>query len=168
MLGMEHPRAAAAYPHRVARGLPPPRDNDDDLVAFIHPAASASSLRRVRLDMLRETCPEDMDVDPTPPRQHPRPPSAWVIFAPPLGLCFGVVALAAFHSLVGAPLGPEFAAEVWGFAKLAIWPTVASTAIGAYVHMQHRAAQPPSLRAGPGASLSGIRVLQGRRREDKE
>ncbi len=111
-----------------------------------------------------------MEIDPTPPRPNPpRYPSAWVIFAPPLGLCFGVVALAAFHTLVGSPLGPEFAAEVWGMAKLAIWPTVASTAIGAYVHMQHRAAAtPPAPRAGLGAGLSGVRVLQARRREEDE
>ena len=158
----------AAYPHHV-RGLPPPRDDDDDeLVAFIHPAASASSLRRVRLDMLRETCPDDIDVDQPPTEPPRRYPSALVIFGPPLGLCFAVVALAAFHSLVGAPLGPEFAAEVWGMAKMAIWPTVASTAIGAYVHLQHRASPAASLRAGPGASLSGVRVLQGKRRGGEE
>ncbi len=102
-----------SYPPRVPRTLPPGR-----------------SSARLPKDMLRETCPEDFEeIEPAPPR----PPSRWIIFVPPLLLCLAVILVAAFHTWMGAPLGPEFAAEVWGYAKAAMAATVASGALGAYV-----------------------------------
>jgi hypothetical protein len=84
--------------------------------------------------MLRDTCPEDLEIDDPP---MPRPPSAWVIFAPPLGLCALVVLVAWMHTALGSPLGPEWGAEVWSMAKMAIVPTIAATAFGAWAHRQN-------------------------------
>lgn len=88
--------------------------------------------------MLRETCPDELEEIDVPPR--PSPPSAWLIFAPPLAICVGVVLVAALHSAVGSPLGVEWAAEVWDMARMAILPTIACTSFGVYVHRNNERA----------------------------
>lgn len=120
------------YPRCVARGTPLPSGRDP------HPARS---LTRGSSDILRETCPDDLGAyDYPPPPPPPGPPSAWRLFGPPLGLCACVVLVAALHSLVGKPLGEQWAAEVWEMAKMAIWPTVAATGVGWYIHRNNAAA----------------------------
>lgn len=110
------------YPRHVPRGPVPHRP------PTLRPSMS-------RADMLRETCPSDLEpVESSPPM---RVPTAWVLFAPPLAICIFVVLLAALHSALGSPLGPAFAAEVWELAKMSIVPTLAATAFGAYVRRQN-------------------------------
>lgn len=70
-------------------------------------------------------------------RTAPTTPTAIVLFGPPLGICLGVVLVAAIHSALGNPLGPAWAAEVWEMAKMSIVPTIAATAFGAYVRRQN-------------------------------
>lgn len=98
-----------------------------------HPAASLSS--RSRIDMLRETCPEDFEE--IEPEMRPAVPSAWVLFGAPLGICTGVVLLAWLHVFLGMPLGAEWAAKLWSLAESAIFPTVAATAFSAYVRQKN-------------------------------
>lgn len=88
-----------------------------------------------RADMLRETCPADLEqIDHAPTT---RPPSALLLFGPPLLLCTGVVLLAALHAWLGMPLGAEWAAKLWSMAEMAIVPTIAATAFGAWARRQN-------------------------------
>ncbi len=116
-------------------------------------------------DMLRETCPEDLtEIDAEPRRA---PPSAWVIFAPPLGLCAVAVLVAWLHMALGSPFGPTWAAEVWAMARMAIVATVPALAFGAYARRQNehslRVLQAAAREADgrPGTSASSLpRVRQ--------
>lgn len=111
------------YPLRVPRGPIPP---DHDVRRL--PAGSRS-------DMLRETCQEDFEQIDV--RREDRPPSAWLMMGPPIGLCVLVVLLAWLHTWLGSPLGPAFNSELWGLAKMAIASTVAAGAFGAWARRQN-------------------------------
>lgn len=88
-----------------------------------------------RADMLRETCPSDLEPIETAPTS--RPPSALLLFGPPLILCTGVVLLAWLHAWLGMPLGAEWAAKLWSMAEMAIVPTIAATALSAWARRQN-------------------------------
>lgn len=88
-----------------------------------------------RADMLRETCPSDLE--PIEPAPTSRPPSALLLFGPPLILCTGVVLLAWLHAWLGMPLGAEWAAKLWSMAEMAIVPTIAATALSAWARRQN-------------------------------
>ena len=88
-----------------------------------------------RADMLRETCPSDLEPIDSPTTT--RAPSALLLFGPPLLLCTGVVLLAWLHAWLGMPLGAEWAAKLWSMAEMAIVPTIAATAFGAWARRQN-------------------------------
>jgi hypothetical protein len=104
-----------------------------------------------RADMLRETCPSDLEQVDLPPAG--RPPSAWVLFAPPLVIFFIVVLLAALHTFLGSPLGSAWNAELWETVKVWIAPTIAATAFGAYVRRQNADNLAQLRGVGPAAAL---------------
>jgi hypothetical protein len=98
-------------------------------------------------DMLRETCPEDLQEYKRRQEMERRraaalsgQPTALLLFGPPLILCAGVVLVAALHHALGAPLGAEWAAEVWSLAKTAIIATTVYTPFAAYVRRNNEAA----------------------------
>lgn len=110
--------------------------------------------------MLRETCPEEFtEVDVEPART---PPSALVIFGPPLLLCALAVLVAWLHTRLGSPFGEQWAAKLWAMVEMAITATVPALAFGAYVRRQNehalrvlRARQ--EVAALSGASLPRVR-----------
>lgn len=70
---------------------------------------------------------------------------------PPLVLTAGVVGVAAIHGALGAPLGPAWAAEVWGLAKTAITAMLALSGAGAYIHGNNRRAWTMAMEEDDGA-----------------
>jgi hypothetical protein len=71
-------------------------------------------------DMLRETCPEDLQEYKRRQEMERRraaalsgQPTALLLFGPPLILCAGVVLVAALHHALGAPLGGGFQLNVF-------------------------------------------------------
>jgi hypothetical protein len=84
--------------------------------------------------MLRDTCPEDLEIDDPP---MPRPAPLWMMLGLPVGLCVLVVLVAWLHAALGSPLGPAFASEMWGLARMAIASTVAAGAFGVWARRQN-------------------------------
>lgn len=112
---------------------------------------SGQSPTMSRADMLKETCPDDLQDFDRPP--HPRRPSPMLVIGPAFVVLVGLVLVGALHTALGSPLGDAWAMEVWSMTKSMIFPTIVAASFGVYVTRQHAGHEPPGLPP----DMSGVR-----------